>query len=567
MKVRIGTRGSDLALWQAHHVADRLAPDVEVDIIVIKTRGDAIDTQPLSKVEGKAFFTAEIERALLAGEVDLAVHSHKDLETECDPGLKVVAVPERGPVEERLLVRAEAHDPHAPLLPVVLGAKLGTSAPRRQSQLLALRPDITMAELRGNVPTRVRRLAEGRYDGVLIAAAGLHRLGLDTTGLVSVLLPPELLVPAPAQGALALQIRAGDDELERVLVERLHDPATAEQVAAERWLLRQSGGGCHVPLGALVQRLDDETAADATSVEPGEVGSGAHRARLFLGADHPREGDLARWIVARGATPQQAAETAWALVDIGEPTGAGPLAGLHVVLVGSADGGSATTERLLSLGASVRQETVLAFRGVKAPGLPAQLARLKPGDMLAVTSQEAARRLSGQRVPPGVKVAAVGPGTARALSASGLRPDVVGKGGSRALARLIDVPDGGTVLFPCAKDARPELPDGLRERGVSVERVVLYQTVASPRSQVVDGADVVLYMSPSAVSIAVSQGHEARRGKVVRIGLGGSTCDALQDEDLNHERPAGSGPESAIALICQLFDPTRRQGAQASSSG
>jgi hydroxymethylbilane synthase len=548
--VRIGTRGSDLALWQAHWVQSQLAPVTETELVIIKTKGDTIDTKPLSKVEGKAFFTAEIERALLDDEVDLAVHSHKDLETACDPALRVVAVPARGLVQERLLVASEAHDPTAPLLPLKSGAKVGTSAPRRRIQLLALRPDLELAELRGNVPTRVQRLREGRYDAVLLAAAGLERLELDTTGLVAIDLEPELLVPSPAQGALAIQIRAADTELAATLGRVMHDDATAEAVAAERWLLLQAGGGCHVPLGALVQPLLDAEGAPA-----------GQRCLFFLGQGHPQEGDASRWVEARGDDPQAAAEAAWDRVMSGKPTGAGPLSGLVTSLVGSAEGGSGLGARLEQLGATVRHEKVLDFRAVKAPELPAKLARLKPGDVLAVTSQEAARRLSGHRVPSGVAIAAVGPGTAHALSASGLRPTLVGKGGARALASRIEVGEGGHVLFPCALEARPELPDALRERGIEVDRIVLYRTVAAEETDVVEGADVVIYMSPSSVATAVGQGRETRRQRVVRIGLGGSTCDALQDEGLDHERPHGSGPEAAVALLCQLFDPARRKSA------
>ena len=602
MTVRIGTRGSDLALWQAHWVAEQLAPETDVELVVIKTKGDAIDKLPLSKVEGKAFFTAEIERALLDSEVDLAIHSHKDLETECDPALAVVAVPARGPVQERLLMTSAAHDPSAPLLPLAEGSKVGTSAPRRRVQLLALRPDLELAELRGNVPTRVQRLREGRYDAIVLAAAGLERLKLDVGGLVTRDLDPGLFVPAPAQGALAVQVRVADTELTALLQRVMHDETTLAEVSAERWLLRRAGGGCHMPLGSLVRPAEDEQpgravskavgsgtaamasdaaqpagpqtdaaapasesadpAGDASSDDaPPAESAGAYEARVFLGAGHPQEADPSRWIEARGDTPQQAASNAWEQIESGGATGAGPLSGLQIALVGSAEGGSGIGARLEELGARVRHEKVLAFRDVKAPELPARLARLKPGDVLAVTSREAANRLSGHRVPSGVEVAAVGPGTAHALSASGIRATLVGKGGARALAARIEVREGGRVLFPSALEARPELPNALRARGIQVDPIALYRTVAADQPELAEDADVVVYMSPSSVAVAVGQGHESQRQRVVRVGLGRSTCEALQDEDLTHERPHGSGPESAVALICKLFDPSRRKAA------
>lgn len=559
MTVRIGTRGSDLALWQARHVAACLGPESDPQIVVIETRGDAIDDKPLTQVEGKAFFTAEIEAALLAGEIDLAVHSHKDLETEIREELAVVAVPVRAAVEERLLIAPHAHDPHAPLLPIAIGASVGTSAPRRRAQLETLRPDLEVHDLRGNVPTRVRRCVEGRYDAVMLAAAGLDRLELDVSPLVAVTLPVDLFVPAPAQGALALQVRADDPLLIELLQRRMHHPETAAAVAAERSLLARAGGGCHLPLGALVQRLADEQLL--------ELEGEAWRCTLFLGDDHPELGDAPRWAVGSGHDADGAARAAWELATRGKPTHCGPFAGLKVVLVGSAEGGSLLGGTLSSLGARVAHERVLDFRGVRAPDLPAKLARLKPGDVLAVTSQEAARRLAGQRVPSGVTIAAVGPGTARALAASGLRATLVGKGGARALADRIEVREGGSVVFPSALDARPDLPDRLRERGISVDRVVVYRTVESTHAETVQEAEVVVYMSPSSVATAVAQGREKRRGKVVRIGLGRSTCDALQDEDLSHERPHGSGPDAVVALLGQLFDPARRRGTRPQSSG
>lgn len=203
MKLRIGTRGSRLALWQAEHVAAALRAEAEVEIVVLETRGDRIQGVPLSRVEGQAFFTAEIERALLEERVDLAVHSHKDLATESPPGLVIAAIPRRGPTAERLLILPEAGDPDALFLPLKRGARVGTSAPRRRAQLLALRPDLEVVDLRGNVPTRVDKLRARAFDATVLAAAGLERLGLDLSGLVDVPLSPTLFVPAPAQGALA----------------------------------------------------------------------------------------------------------------------------------------------------------------------------------------------------------------------------------------------------------------------------------------------------------------------------------------------------------------------------
>jgi hydroxymethylbilane synthase len=544
MKIRIGTRGSDLALWQANYVKACLEPGAEVEIIVIETRGDAIDDVPLQSVEGKAFFTAEIEKALLDGDIDLAVHSHKDLATSSPGGLVIGAVPERGPVEEVLLIRSESHDLGAPMIPLKAEARVGTSAPRRRAQLLTLRPDLNVADLRGNVPTRVRRCQSGTYDAVILAAAGVQRLDLNTDGLVRVSLPVDIFVPAPAQGALAIQIREEDQELSKLCSSALHHEQTASSVRAERLLLERLGGGCSLPLGVHVHSQAE-----------------GFRARAFLGSGCPSEADGARWGDASGTTPLEAADAVCTQLLEGEETEAGPLASVTVALVGSSTDGTSLGERLRELGARVKHESVLGFEDVGAPDLSGKLARLTSGDALAVTSQEAARRLSDVRVPAGVTVAAVGPATARALSAVGLRATYVGKGGAAELARNLPVGEGGRVLFPCAEASRKEMAEGLAQRGVPLEKVVVYRTVQKAAGEHHEGADVRVYMSPSAVTSSVALGRESEQDHLIRVGLGGATCDALQDESLEHHRPSGSGPEAALALIAHLSAKQRKGGA------
>jgi hydroxymethylbilane synthase len=483
--IRLGTRGSDLALWQARHVAERLAPEADVELVVLRTRGDRIDDVPLTSVEGKAFFTAEIEQALLERRVDLAVHSHKDLPTESPPGLVVAAVPARGPHAERLLVRPAAYVERAPLLPLAHGARVGTSSPRRVAQLETLRPDLVIVPLRGNVPTRVRRLREGGYDAILLAAAGLDRLGLAVGDLRVVTLPAALVVPAPAQGALALQVRADDEGLAALLRRRLHDPATADAIAAERLLLTRAGGGCNLPLGALVQQRAPS-------------GPAGFHAAAFLGAGHPQAGHAARWVSATGASAIAAVEAVHAVLSApavvagadgtagasgASGTGAGPLGGRRVLLVGGGDtdGGSRLADRLAQLGATIGHAVVLARVDCEAPGLASRVGALRAGDALAVTSRHAAARLAGLALPPDVLLAAVGPSTARALLDAGLRAELVGAGGARELGETLGsrLQRGARVLFPCAEGARPDLGLALAPRGVTVEPLVVYRTVTA----------------------------------------------------------------------------------------
>ena len=257
---RIGTRGSDLALWQARHIAGLLAArDVDTEIVIIKTKGDRIDDVPFAKLEGKGFFTKELEDAQLAGRVDLAVHSLKDLATEMPAELVLTALVGREDPREMLLASPAAVDPErqaaGEVLPLRSGVRVGTSAARRQAQVHALRPDLEIGDLRGNVPTRVQRLREGRHDAILLAAAGLARLDLDLSDLFTVPLAPEDFVPAPAQGMLGIQCAAASPWREHL--QRLHTADAAAAVQAERELLTRLEGGCQVPFGVHVARGDD----------------------------------------------------------------------------------------------------------------------------------------------------------------------------------------------------------------------------------------------------------------------------------------------------------------------
>ena len=213
MHIRIGTRGSELALWQAHNVKQRLENNGNsVSITIIKTQGDKIQDLSFDKLEGKGFFTKEIEAALLSNEVDLAVHSHKDLETSPPGGLVIAAVSEREDPSELLLISRENVD-SSQVWDLKLNSSIGTSSARRKSVVVSNRNDLTIKELRGNVPTRIQKLREGKYDAIILAKAGVSRLEIDLSEFHVVELDPKTFVPAPAQGVLALQIREEDNEL------------------------------------------------------------------------------------------------------------------------------------------------------------------------------------------------------------------------------------------------------------------------------------------------------------------------------------------------------------------
>lgn len=232
----IGSRGSQLALWQARHIAARLASlGVETRIEVIKTSGDRITDVPLAKVGGKGLFTKEIEEALLARSIDVAVHSLKDVPSELPEGLILSAIPEREDPRDALCGK-----------PLVDGARVGTSSLRRAAQLRAMNHDLKIENLRGNVDTRLRKLDEGQYDSIVLAAAGLRRLGWADR--ITQLLPVEVICPAVGQGALAIETRSDGGEAQRI-IGKLDHTLSRIAVTAERALLRTLGGGCQVPIG------------------------------------------------------------------------------------------------------------------------------------------------------------------------------------------------------------------------------------------------------------------------------------------------------------------------------
>jgi len=248
MPFTFATRPSALARWQTDYVADLLRqahPDLDIRIEVIVTKGDRILDKPLPVIGGKGLFTAELERALREGRVDAAVHSLKDLPVEDAPGLTIGLTPARADVRD-VLICPTGHT----LDELPAGAVVGTSSPRRQAQLLAHRPDLVVKSIRGNVDTRIRKAREGQYDAVILAAAGVTRLGLEDA--ITQYLPLDLMLPAPAQGVLGVQCRA-DDERTLALLAAVEDPDARAAAQAERAFLAGLGGGCSIPVAAYAE--------------------------------------------------------------------------------------------------------------------------------------------------------------------------------------------------------------------------------------------------------------------------------------------------------------------------
>lgn len=257
-KLIIGTRQSLLALWQSRHIAALLRaryPQCEVVLQKIVTKGDRILDVPLAKIGGKGLFTKEIESELLEGGIDLAVHSLKDMPTALPQGLCLTAITQRANVGD-----AFVSNKYASLAELPAGAVLGTSSLRRRAQLLAARPDLKITDLRGNVDTRLRKLDEGQMDAVILAAAGLERLGYGDR--IREILPPSVCLPAVGQGALAVECRE-DDEKTRAMLDFLNDKAARQATAAERAFLGLVEGGCQVPIGVYAQVRDEAISIEA----------------------------------------------------------------------------------------------------------------------------------------------------------------------------------------------------------------------------------------------------------------------------------------------------------------
>lgn len=465
MRLRLGTRGSDLAVTQSNTVAEALrAAGHEVDIVIVRTRGDK-ERGSLTALAGLGVFAAELRTALLEGECDLAVHSYKDLPVAGVPGLVVAAVPEREDPRDALCAR----DGLA-LAELSTGSRIGTGSPRRVAQLRALRPDCEFVDIRGNVGTRLARVAPGDLDAVVLATAGLNRLGL--AGAITEHLE---ILPAPGQGALAVECRSDDDATREALAVLEH-PATRAAADAERAVLAELGGGCAAPIGARAEADGGILVLQAGVFAADGVSSVTEHA-TFEAADAVGAGrGLARRLREDGAAAitrlDESRESRLAeFHDDASLWGVEPLDGL-TVLVPRPSG--PLSEALQDAGATVWCEPVQ-----RIVALSTRLDALPAADWVAITSASTVGVLRdlGWRIPEGTRIAAVGPATARALEDDGYRVDLVPGANSSAEDLVAAWPEGtGSVLVPGSARSRPVLTVGLRERGWEARALPIYTT-------------------------------------------------------------------------------------------
>lgn len=489
-KIIIGTRGSELALWQANYTKTLLENlGCAVELKIISTEGDRSQqwNTAFDKLEGKGFFTKEIEEALLKKEIDLAVHSHKDLPTDSPPGLLIAGVSEREDPSELLLINPTAVD-EKQKFNLKQKAVLGTSSSRRKAQFLAFRDDVELKDLRGNVPTRVKKLREGQYDAILIAKAGIERLGLDLNGLHIETLNPKEFTPAPAQGVLAWQIREGDKELERV-IDKINNVEVQTSIGVERRVLNLFEGGCHMPLGAYCEQDTDENERPVFKVWVSKADEWDKQpVQLYFEA--PFADELPEKIVEKikSIKPQK------------------------VFVSKTFRDKDYLPKALARLGFTLEAKSLIEFKEIKIELLPVS-------EWVFFSSKHAVKYFFRQKPALGkVKFGCISKQTAAELRQFGHRADFIGQNTDTKFIgkQFASVAGNAKVLFPVAKESMQSIQSQLTKKDNAINLPV-YQTIKHP--QVIDTAtNIVVFTSPSNVDAFFEKNKWQSHYKAVAMG-------------------------------------------------
>lgn len=495
----IGTRGSKLALWQANHIKDELeAVGVHSEIRIIKTQGDNFVNLTFSKLLGKGFFTKELEEELLAGTIDLAVHSHKDLPTEQPPGLVISAVSEREEPCEVLLIHPEAVD-ISRQFSLRDRAIVGSSSARRRSQLLSYRPDLELADIRGNVPSRVQKLRDREFDAILLAKAGLKRLGIDLSGLHVEELDPQVIVPAASQGVLALQIREADTDLAATL-QKIHHPEVQDTIRIEREILHLFEGGCRMPIGAYCVKENDEYLVWVSRAANDDEYPVRYHTRAYDTTG------LARRIVDKYLKKDKAIKSVFITRDLSED--------------------SYFYRSLTRQGIEVTGSSMIRTFPIITTFSSSILKRV---DWIFFASRNAIDYFFklNPLIPKKTKIAVMGRGSASQLREHGRQPDFVGTASDTpgVAQQFSQVAAGQTVLFPAAKDSLR----GIQRRLGSDIKIIdlpIYETAAKENADA-SGADVLVFTSPSNVEAYLGPYLIDAHQKVIAIGK--STGQKLEE--------------------------------------
>lgn len=483
-KIIIGSRGSELALWQANHVLRKLQKlNLNVEIKIIKTQGDIIQDVSLDKLEGKGFFTKELEEALLKKEIDLAVHSHKDLPTTSPEGLKIAAVSEREDAAELVIVRKESADTTQKFL-FKKNAVVGTSSARRKSQLLAFRKDIKIQDLRGNVPTRIQKLRDKKYDAIMLAAAGVERLRIDLSEFKVLRLDPKEFIPAPAQGVLGLQIREDDHELSEY-VNKLNSEKVEDIIGIERKVLNLFDGGCQLPLGVYCIKEENKFKVWASKSETWD----AMPKRLYF----------------ESFTDEGFAEK---IVNKLKNIKAG-----SVLITRDLKDDSFFKNVLEGNGYTIQGISFIETKKVTIKNIPAS-------DWIFFASSNAVDHFFSQdpELKPKTKFAVIGRATEQELKKHNKNAAFVGSVNDTKVVgkKFAKTVGNETVLFPQAKGGLRTVQQQF-EDAAKLTDLVVYETVKKENATLPD-VEILVFTSPSNVESFFEKGKISKDQKVIAIG-------------------------------------------------
>jgi hydroxymethylbilane synthase len=553
----IGTRESKLALWQTHFVVARLRelfPNLECHIETFKTIGDDIVDRPLPELGGKGVFTARLEGALVRGDVDLAVHSLKDLPIEMSPGLTVGAICHRADARDVLVTREGVDIDGLPE-----GAIIGTSSLRRQAQMLARRPDLIMRPIRGNVETRLRKVMSGEYSATVLAAAGVDRLTLDV--VAGGRLPLDVMLPAPGQGAIAVQCRA-DDSRTLELLEKIDHGETRRATQAERAFLAGLGGGCAAPVAAFARVDGDLVTMTGLVAQPDGSRQvrveGSHTDCVALGVQ------LASEAIARGARDILDASRAALEKRL-------PLHGKRIAVTRAAHQTDELCAALSGMGAIPIRVPMIRTVAIADSSTVKRVAEgSRPGDWVVFTSANAVSALwdsadgyEVEKVLKQLRVAAVGTKTAGALERRSVAPDFVpAEFKGDAIGREMPDVSGRNIWLLRAESAGHAIVEQLQKRGARVHDVAVYRTepvaLDSAAAEELDrGVDAILFTSGSTarhfVDACAKQGWDIEKFRKTVIACIGTSTERTARE-LGFKVAVTPGKYTTSALVDAVAD-------------
>ena len=504
-KITIGSRGSNLALWQANYVKEKLSNlGIEANIKIIKTKGDKIQNLGFDKIEGKGFFTKEIENELLKNKIDLAVHSLKDLETQQPKGLCIAAIPKREDPADVLLINPNAVD-ESKILNIIKSPVVGTSSARRKNQLLLFREDVIIKELRGNVPTRINKLRNNEYDAIVLAKAGLNRLKIDLSEFYVQELPVSSFIPAPAQGALGLQIRESDKDLKKIL-EKISHKESEEDVNFERKILNGINGGCHSPFGAYSvkdqngERTSWVSYSDKVSQTPVRFISKSSNIKTIVNKINCKLYPLSIWISRSLAKD------------------------------------SIFNKLTKSLSVSLTAESLIELKIIKIDLLP-------NCDWIFINSAFALNSIMHLKSSlKSKKIAAFGKSTAKYIQKNSLKVDFVGQGAPNNVAQDFSsiVNSNEIVFFPSSNKSLGTVQSVMDNKNKII--VETYQTLLLLKK--VENHDYLVFTSPSNVE-AFLLSNKVNNQKIISIGP--STTKALKNAGINNVLESFQSSELALA--------------------